>query len=85
MEAEGKLEAAMERYQEALEVSDDNRARILLKDISKKIDQQNEEKNKKQQEIEERQREQDSRKQQRENSKKLREMEKFIEELKKNK
>ncbi|KAE9548566.1 hypothetical protein FO519_008217, partial [Halicephalobus sp. NKZ332] len=34
MEEEGKLEAAAERYREALEVSDDNRARILMGSIS---------------------------------------------------
>jgi hypothetical protein len=38
MEAEGSLESALEKYSEAIELFDDNRARILFSELKSKIE-----------------------------------------------
>ena len=83
MEAEGRLEEALKKYQEAIELCDDNRARILFSELKAKIEEKKEKKVKEKDRKEKQKLQDKFKKEQRDNRQKLKEMEKFIESLKK--
>lgn len=84
-EESGALEEAKELYEEAIQVSDDTRARILFREVEEKINRIKNDEIEKKKDKEDRKKEKEKKKERKENSKKLKEMEKFIESLKRDK